>query len=181
MFERYTERARRVIFFARYEALRRASQQIEPRDIVLGLTYDPHEPGCPFAKLHENAAELRALISPEPAFCGPAENRNLPLSDASKRALAYAEQEGRGDGRYSIGSDHLLRGVLRAGDETAVKMVSAGYTLSAMRKASKEAYRLNPDGRGPLGWRFKRLAAPLLLSVIVILFIAAILYLRSQN
>jgi ATP-dependent Clp protease ATP-binding subunit ClpC len=37
MFERYTEKARRVIFFARYEALQYGSQVISPEHILLGL------------------------------------------------------------------------------------------------------------------------------------------------
>ncbi|MCE7963148.1 MAG: hypothetical protein DYH05_11710, partial [Acidobacteria bacterium ACB1] len=37
MFERYTERSRRVIFFARYEALQYGSQSIAPEHILLGL------------------------------------------------------------------------------------------------------------------------------------------------
>ena len=37
MFGRYTERARRVIFFARYEALQYGSQVISPEHILLGL------------------------------------------------------------------------------------------------------------------------------------------------
>ena len=37
MFERYTDKARRVIFFARYEALQYGSRQIAPEHILLGL------------------------------------------------------------------------------------------------------------------------------------------------
>ncbi len=37
MFERYTEKARRVIFFARYEALQYGSRFIAPEHILLGL------------------------------------------------------------------------------------------------------------------------------------------------
>ncbi len=37
MFERYTEKARRVIFFARYEASQFGAQAIEPEHILLGL------------------------------------------------------------------------------------------------------------------------------------------------
>ena len=37
MFERYTDKARRVIFFARYEAVQGGSQAIEPDHLLLGL------------------------------------------------------------------------------------------------------------------------------------------------
>ena len=37
MFERYTERARRVIFFARYEASLAGTEAIEPEHLLLGI------------------------------------------------------------------------------------------------------------------------------------------------
>jgi ATP-dependent Clp protease ATP-binding subunit ClpC len=187
VFERYTERARRTIFHAKYEALSRGAREIEPKDIGLGLTRDAHQSGCPFAMLHENAAQLRALIGSEPSIYGPPEHREIRLSSTSKKVLADADVEGKWDRCYSIGSDHLLRGVLRAGDETAAKMTGAGYTLSAMRKASCEAHRLceaqrsNPGMAAPLRWRLGRYRRRLLVSVSLIILITIILYLRSQN
>lgn len=61
MFERYTERARRVIFFARYEALSRNAPAIETSDLLIGMTYDKHQPDCPFAFLHDRRDEFRKL------------------------------------------------------------------------------------------------------------------------
>jgi ATP-dependent Clp protease ATP-binding subunit ClpC len=197
MFERYTEWARRTIFHAKYEALRRGSSEIEPKDIVLGLTWDSHTSDCPFAMLHDKADELRELVGSSHTVCGPPKNRNIRLSNESKKALAYAVREEGVDKRYSIGRDHLLRGVLRNGDETAAKLVTAGYTLPAKRQASKQAHqsslemmcecsptalghRHSSPQRVPLHWRFSRHRRKLMLAI-VILFIVAILYLRSQN
>jgi len=143
MFERYTQWARRTIFHAKYEALRRGSAEIGPKDIVLGLTWDTHKSDCPFAMLHDNADELRKLIGSTQTVYGPPKNRDIPLSNDSKKALAYAVREESLDRRYSIGADHLLRGVLLNGDETAAKLIAAGYTLSAMRQASKQAYEFS--------------------------------------
>src|SRR5271163_2160944 len=103
MFERYTEWARRTIFHAKYEALRRGSAEIGPKDIVLGLTWDAHQSDCPFAMLHDNADELRKLIGPDQTVYGPPKNRDIPLSSDCKKVLAYADREGRLDRRYSIG------------------------------------------------------------------------------
>jgi len=180
MFERYTKRARLAIYHAKYESLRRGVDEIEPKDIVLGLTYYAHQPDCPFDFLHVNAGKIRDLIDPI-SFYGPPENRDIPLSPASKMALAYAALEAGMDRRYSIGSDHLLRGVLRLEDETAAKMAAAGYTLSALRKASKEAHELTPDAVAPFWWPLKLYGRSLLLSIAVIFLIAVVLYLRSQN
>ena len=181
MFERYTERARRTIFHARNEALSRGACRIEPKDIVLGLTHDAHQPGCPFAKLHDNATELRSLIAPETSPEDPLEKGGIPLSVASKKALAYAAQEADRDRSSVIGSDHLLRGVLRTEDETADKLVSAGYTLSAMREASKEAC---PSARLEVAhiWWWHRLSRRrLVLGTAFIVAVLILIYLRSQN
>jgi ATP-dependent Clp protease ATP-binding subunit ClpC len=181
MFERYTERARRTIYHAKYESLRRGCREIEPKDIVLGLTCDAHQLGCPFENLYWDAEEIRALIDSKPAY-GPPENWDVPLSTASKKVLAYADLEARLDRRYSIGSDHLLRGVLRFGDETAAKMVTAGYTLPMLRRASKEAYQLTMDDTVvPLWWHLRLYSRQLLLGMGLILLISVALYFRFQN
>jgi ATP-dependent Clp protease ATP-binding subunit ClpC len=178
MFERYTERARRTIYHAKYESLRRGLREIEPKDIVLGLTRDAHQPGCPFEILYLEANEIRELIDPKP-FYGPPANWDIPLS-ASKKVLAYAALEAKMDRRYSIGSDHLLRGVVRFGDETAIKMSAAGYTLLELRKASNDAHRLSPDAIAPFWWPLKSYRRQLLLGVLVVLLISVVLFLRSQ-
>jgi hypothetical protein len=180
MFERYTKRARLTIYHAKYESLRRGLREIQPKDIVLGLTRDAHQPGCPFEGLYVNAESIRNLIDSEPAY-GPPENWDIPLSVSSKKVLAFADLEAKLDRRYSIGSDHLLRGVLRLGDETATKMEGAGYNLSRLRAASKDAHRLNADATAPFWWPLKVYSRQLLLGLGLILLLSVVLYLRSQN
>jgi hypothetical protein len=186
MFERFTERARQAIFHARYEALARGSNAIEPKDIVLGLTWDPHQPDCPFAKIHDNSDELRRLIGPERTVYGPPQNRDIGLSLDSKKALAYAASESEYDQCHSIESDHLLRGILRNGGELANKMASIGYTLLAMRKDSEQAHI--SSGRERLSVLKKRNAryrtqvrTAAIVAVVVFVFVIAISYLVSQN
>ena len=181
LFERYTKRSRVAIFHAVYEGLLRGSNEIEPQDIVLGLAREPHQQGSPFAMLHTNAAELRSLIGSKPEFHGPPERREIPLSDHSKRALAYADMEARHDRGYWIRGDHLLRGVLRTQNGTAKKLAAAGYTLTEMRRVSIESNRLFPDPKVPLAWRLRRYRRRLLWGVAAMMLVGAILYLRSQN
>ena len=186
MFERFTERARRAIFHAKYEALARGSNEIEPKDIVLGLTWDPHQPGCPFAKIHDDADELRRLIGTDRTVYGPPKNRDIGLSRNSKRVLAYAANESEYDLSNSIESDHLLRGILRNGDELATQMASIGYTLFEMREASEQAQiSSGREKRSLLKSRTARYRSQLrtasLVAVVVFVFVIAILYLRSQN
>lgn len=184
MFERYSERARRAIFFARYEALARGANEIEPKDIVLGLTHDEHQADCPFATLRENAASLRVTFGALALSGKRPENRNIPLTDTCKMILAYAKEEADVDRRYSIGTDHLLRGVLRAGGETAEKIASAGYTLLAVQQASAKAHRVMPDTvAAALSFReqLRRYSLPLQVIAAEIAFITALLYSLSKR
>ncbi len=52
MFERYTEKARRTIFFARYEASQFGSQHIEPEHLLLGLLREDKAVANRFCGLH---------------------------------------------------------------------------------------------------------------------------------
>ena len=180
VFKRYTQRARLAIYQARYEALRRGLSEIEPKDIVLGLTRDAHQPGCPFEVLHVNAESIRNLMDSQPSY-GPPINWDIPLSRSSKKVLAYAALEAQLDRRYSIGSDHLLRGVLRLGDETAMTMEGAGYTLAQLREASREAHRRTPDAYVPVWWPLKLYSRRFLCGLGLLLLLIAVLYLRHQN
>ena len=99
MFKRYSERARRVVFYARFWASQRGSDEIDPRDLFLGATHDKHQAGCPFEKLHDEAEKIRELLVPgyPSGFTleasGASPGRELPLSITGKTALAYAAQE----------------------------------------------------------------------------------------
>ena len=181
MFERYTERARRAIFYARDEALKRGAQEIDTCDLILGLTRDPHPPACPFASLHENAAKLRGLMPNLTSASGPSINNNPGLSTNGKIALANAAQEANRDNRYSICLDHLLRGVIRTNDEMKPILAKTGYTLSSTRKASKQTYLSTPDGLAPQGWNASHYLRRILILTALILFVAAVLYLHFQQ
>lgn len=188
MFERYSQRARRTIYYAKHEALNRFSHEIEPRDIVLGLSRDAHQPDCPFAKLHENADELRALVDPKLPLYGPPANWDIPLSNEGKMALTFAAEECDQDGRYTLGSHHLLRGVLRTGGEMAEKLTQAGYSISWARQASEEVNRTTPDAGIFLGWRLgvlrwwiRKYRVRLVVLAALIYVIAELLYVHRRT
>jgi hypothetical protein len=129
MFERYTENARRVIFFSRYEAAQRGSPFIETGHLLLGV-------------LRESAPLLRELgittVEPIAEDCrktleskGAVEG-DLPLSNASKRVLAYAAEEAERQSKW-IGPQHLAMGLLREGDTASEILKRHGITLEQLR------------------------------------------------
>ncbi|MGA8433152.1 MAG: Clp protease N-terminal domain-containing protein [Candidatus Sulfotelmatobacter sp.] len=111
MFERFTEKARRVVFFARYEASQYGSPFIETEHLLLGvLREDKRFVG----RLPAGAAELaRSQIEAlGPKQPGTATSVDLPLSNASKRVLVYAMDEADRLNHRHIGCEHLLVGLI---------------------------------------------------------------------
>lgn len=125
MFERYTEKARRVIFFSRYEASQFGSNSIEPEHLLLGLLREDKAQLKRFMKAAGVTAEtLRAdvesHIKAEEKIHTAVE---LPLSDDTKRALAYAHEESDSLKHRHIGTEHLLLGLLRQPDTLAAQVL----------------------------------------------------------
>ena len=131
MFERYTERSRRVIFFARYEALQYGSQVIAPEHILLGLMReDKNLPARFFPFNHsltvdvirrdvEQRIVLRERIP---------QSSELHLAPLTKRILFYANEESRQLKNRHIGPEHLLLGLVREERSVAAEILF-GYGL----------------------------------------------------
>jgi uncharacterized protein YbbC (DUF1343 family) len=115
MFERYTEMARRVIFFARYEASHFGAPMIEPEHLLLGLS---REDKPLFARVltdsKQSLESIRGRIREHSLSRAPiAVAIELPLAPDTKQALHYAHDESVGLGDRHIGTEHLLLGLLR--------------------------------------------------------------------
>ena len=68
MFERYTEKARRVIFFARYEASQFGSPYIETEHLLLGLLREDKALTNRFLRSHASVESIRKQIEDTPRF-----------------------------------------------------------------------------------------------------------------
>lgn len=113
MSERYTEKARRAVFFARYEAGTYGSAQIDTEHLLLGLLREPNPAWSDVLGEAANIDAIRLKMGDEaePANRVPT-NRELPLSAESKHALKFATEDYLG--RKDIGVRCLLAGLLRA-------------------------------------------------------------------
>lgn len=111
MFERYTEKARRIIFFARYEASQTGSHFIEPEHLLLGLLREaaPLFEGVNIAEMTE---ELRRAVHVD----GAAEIDvaiDLPLSHSAKHVLVRSTQEAEQLKHAHISPEHVLLALMR--------------------------------------------------------------------
>jgi uncharacterized protein (TIGR02246 family) len=135
MFERYTEKARRVIFFARYEASQYGSPYIETEHLLLGLFREDHALARKFLGEKGGAQSLReeieAQITRRERISTSVE---VPLSAECKRILNMAAEESGSLGSKHVGTEHLLLGILREHDCFAAQLlIDRGLTLDRLR------------------------------------------------
>jgi len=137
MFERYTEKARRVIFFARYEASQVGNPYIESEHLLIGLLRESGHELRRYLGSRVSAEELRAEIAASTLRREPTSTSvDLPLSNECKRILAYSAEEAARLGHQHIGTEHLLLGTLREKDCLAARLLrERGMELETTRKA----------------------------------------------
>jgi len=111
MFERYTEKARRVIFFARYEASQFGAPAIEPEHLLLGLMReDKTLTGRFFPRAQVSIESIRKEIEGRTLLREKISTSvELPLAPETKHVLAYAHEESDRLQHRHIGTEHLNR------------------------------------------------------------------------
>ena len=137
VFERYTERARRILFFARYEASQFGSLSIQNEHLLLGLIRE--------AKGLTRLVFDHAQVSPhdirQEIDCRTvrrekvATSVEIPFTAETKRTLELAAAEADRLGHNYIGSEHLLLGILREERSVAASiLMEQGMSLDAARE-----------------------------------------------
>src|SRR6202166_868707 len=136
MFERYTEKARRVIFFARYEASQFGSPYIETEHLLLGLLREDKALTNRFLRSHASVESIRKQIEGRTTIREKVSTSvDLPLSNECKRVLAYAAEEAERLSHKHIGTKHLLLGLLREEKCFAAEILTErGLRLPAIRE-----------------------------------------------
>src|SRR5881398_3637698 len=136
MFERYTEKARRVIFFARYEASQFGAPAIEPEHFLLGLMReDKTLTGRFFPRAQVSIESIRKEIEGRTLLREKISTSvELPLAPETKHVLAYAHEESDRLQHRHIGTEHLLLGLLREERSMAAEILfERGLRLAAVR------------------------------------------------
>ncbi len=147
MFERYTERARRVIFFARYEASQYGSPYIETEHMLLGLLREDPALCRQFLGPSNVAASIRTEIESQ---ITPREristSVDMPLTEECKKVLKLAAEESERLGQRHIGTEHVLVALLRVEGSLAARLLrERGLKAAPIREQLAKA----PDSAGP--------------------------------
>jgi uncharacterized protein (TIGR02246 family) len=135
MFERFTEKARRVIFFARYETSGYGARCIETEHLLLGLIREDRPLLNRLLKPPASAASLEQSVR-ESLAKGEriSTSIEIPLSEECRRILLYSSEEAERLAQKHISTEHLLLGMLREGNCQAAKYLRAvGLILQELR------------------------------------------------
>ena len=137
MFERYTERARRVLFFARYEASQLGSISIETEHLLLGLIREGKGlTSRIFARSHLSLEGIRKEIEGRTVFREKVSTSvEIPFSAETKRVLRFAAEEADRLLHNYVGTEHLLLGLLREERSVAASiLVEKGMRPNTVRE-----------------------------------------------
>ena len=141
MFERFTERARKVIILAREEAIRLGHNFVGTEHLLLGLIREGD--GLAVAilkKLNVNISavkgEIEKIVSVGSEFSPAGE---IPFTPQAKKVLEYAISEARSLGHNYIGTEHLLLGLIREGEGIASLVLrDFGVSVASAKAQAQE-------------------------------------------
>ncbi len=141
MFNRFTERARKVIILAKEEARRFNHDYIGTEHILLGLIREGEGVASTVLQkmgvsLENIRLEIEKLVQPGPAtqIIG-----DIPFTPRAKKALELAAEEARSLGHNYIGTEHILLGLIREGEGVASQvLLNLGLDLNTVRNEVME-------------------------------------------
>ncbi len=141
MFNRFTERARKVIVFAKEEARRFNHDYIGTEHLLLGLIREGEGVAASVLQklgvdLESIRIEVEKLVQPGPQTQVVGD---IPFTPRSKKALELAAEEARALGHNYIGTEHLLLGLVKEGEGMAYRvLLNLGLDLGKLRNEVME-------------------------------------------
>jgi len=151
MFNRFTERARKVIVLAKEEARRFNHDYIGTEHLLLGLIREGEGVAAAVLQkmglgLESIRLEVEKLVQPGPAT---QMQGDVPFTPRSKKALELSAEEARSLGHNYIGTEHLLLGLIREGEGVASQvLVNLGLDLNRVRTEVMELLGSATPGYG---------------------------------
>ena len=146
MFERFTERARRVIILAQEEAKRLNHSAVGTEHILLGIVREGEGVASKVLEsLNISPERVRAEIESAIGRGERTPHEEVTFTPRAKKVLELALDEARRLGHNYIGTEHLLLGLIREGEGVAARVLEAmGADLERVR--SQVVYLLGEEG-----------------------------------
>lgn len=147
MFERFTEQARRTLFFARYEASRLGVPSIETEHLLLGLIREDTGLTSHILTGVNQGDEIRKEIERRTGFREKLPTSvEIPLSAEIQRVFQHAAEEANRLLHTYIGTEHLLLGILREERSVAgIILIERGMRIDAVRAEVATQKNLSMD------------------------------------
>jgi ATP-dependent Clp protease ATP-binding subunit ClpC len=153
MFERFTDRARRVVVLAQEEARMLNHNYIGTEHILLGLIHEGE--GVAAKALESLGISLEAVRQQVEEIIGQgqeAPSGHIPFTPRAKKVLELSLRESRQLGHDYIGTEHILLGLIREGDGVAAQvLVKLGGDLNRVRQRVIELLQNHRGEAEPVG------------------------------
>jgi ATP-dependent Clp protease ATP-binding subunit ClpC len=125
MWQRFTERARKVVYHAQVEAQRFGHSYVQPEHFLLGIT---NTGGSVADRLLKKQGvtldQVRSTVERQLPTGKEKPSQDMYLSDASKLAIDRAYEEAKNLDNNYIGTEHLLLALIRDGEGLAGKALA---------------------------------------------------------
>lgn len=156
MFERFTERARQVVVLGQQEARDTDCAYIGAEHILVGILREEEglaarvltSLGVKLDDVRE-AIKLKGPIGPRPEDKGTDKGGQIPFTPRAKQCLELALREALSLGHNYIGTEHILLGLLRNGENTATEILFEDNDLDA-DKVRNEVIRMLSGPKAPV-------------------------------
>ena len=153
MFERFTDRARRVVVLAQEEARLLNHNYIGTEHILLGLIHEGE--GIASQALESLGISLEAVRDQVEEIIGQGSqspNGHIPFTPRAKKVLELSLREALQLGHNYIGTEHILLGLIREGEGVAAQvLVKLGAELSRVRQQVIQLLSGYPGGGAGTG------------------------------
>src|SRR3989440_3799257 len=154
MWQRFAERARRVVFFAQEEAARLGENYVGTEHLLLGLVRESDSVAARILdRLGVPLGRIRAEIERQVTRGHGNLGQDMQLTPRAKRVIDLAYEEARQLNNNYIGTEHLLLGLIREGDGLAARvLVKLGADLERTRR---EVYAMQEGENQPSASRHR--------------------------
>jgi ATP-dependent Clp protease ATP-binding subunit ClpA len=150
VFERYIDESKRAIYYAQQIAQSAGATAVDSGHLLLGLLVDSGASA-------NTVIELRCLMEADATIADAGVQHKMqkliPLTNDSKRVLAYTVREANRLHDYWIYTEHFVLGILRdRANPGASRLLSVGLDLEACREEVAQNKSSRPVRRDPVVW-----------------------------
>src|SRR5437870_1646021 len=153
MWQRFTERARRVVFFAQEEAGRLGENYVSTEHLLLGLVRENDSVAARILdRLGVSLGRIRSEIERQVTRGDGRLGQDMQLTPRAKRVIDLAYDEARQLNNNYIGTEHLLLGLIREGEGLAGRVLAKlGVDLERTRREVMALQDNDSSGGGAQG------------------------------